>query len=204
MKPIKLTESEKLDILRLHNSSIIIEQSTGKTIADIQKLVGANPDNKLGPKTLAAIKTKLGQPDKVTTTPTTTTSSTETTKTELPMSLKFFSALISFSLSRWCKPIEGSSRMYKTFTNCEPIWVANLMRCASPPDSDLEILSKFKYSNPTSNKNPILDLISLSISDAIVFCLSEIPFSIPPRSILSQSCPPSDTGACSLLRDVLI
>lgn len=84
MKPIKLTESEKLDILRLHNSSIIIEQSTGKTIADIQKLVGANPDNKLGPKTLAAIKTKLGQPDKVTTTPTTTTSSTETTKTELP------------------------------------------------------------------------------------------------------------------------
>ena len=84
MKPIKLTESEKLDILRLHNSSIIIEQSTGKTIADIQKLVGANPDNKLGPKTLAAIKTKLGQPDKVTTTPTTTSSSTETTKTELP------------------------------------------------------------------------------------------------------------------------
>jgi hypothetical protein len=84
MKPMKLTESEKLDILRLHNSSIIIEQSTGKTIADIQKLVGANPDNKLGPKTLAAIKTKLGQPDKVTTTPTITTSSTETTKTDLP------------------------------------------------------------------------------------------------------------------------
>ncbi len=84
MKPIKLTESEKLNILRLHNSSIIIEQSTGKTIADIQKLVGANPDNKLGPKTLAAIKTKLGQPDKVTTTPTITTNSTETTKTDLP------------------------------------------------------------------------------------------------------------------------
>lgn len=64
MKPIKLTESEKLDILRLHNSSIIIEQSIGKTIADIQTLVGTTPDNKLGPKTLTAIKTKLGQPDK--------------------------------------------------------------------------------------------------------------------------------------------
>ena len=84
MKPIKLTESEKQDILRLHNSSIIIEQSTGKTIADIQKLVGTNPDNKMGPKTLAAIKAKLGQPDKVTTTPTGTTTSTGTTKTELP------------------------------------------------------------------------------------------------------------------------
>jgi hypothetical protein len=67
MKPIKLTESEKENILRLHNSNILIEQSTGKTIADIQKLVGANPDNKLGPQTLAAIKAKLGQPDKSTT-----------------------------------------------------------------------------------------------------------------------------------------
>jgi hypothetical protein len=67
MKPIKLTESEKENILRLHNSNILIEQSTGKTIADIQKLVGANPDNKLGPQTLAAIKAKLGQADKVVT-----------------------------------------------------------------------------------------------------------------------------------------
>jgi hypothetical protein len=67
MKPIKLTESERQNILRLHNSNILIEQSTGKTIADIQKLVGANPDNKLGPQTLAAIKAKLGQADKVVT-----------------------------------------------------------------------------------------------------------------------------------------
>ena len=67
MKPIKLTESERQNILKLHNSNILIEQSTGKTIADIQKLVGANPDNKLGPQTLAAIKAKLGQPDKSTT-----------------------------------------------------------------------------------------------------------------------------------------
>ncbi len=84
MKPIKLTESERQNILKLHNSNILIEQSTGKTIADIQTLVGTTADNKLGPKTLAAIKTKLGQPDKSVTTTTTTTASTETTKTELP------------------------------------------------------------------------------------------------------------------------
>lgn len=64
MKPIKLTESEKRNILKLHKSNILFEQSQGKTIADIQALVGTNPDNKLGPITLAAIKTRLGQSDK--------------------------------------------------------------------------------------------------------------------------------------------
>lgn len=64
MKPIKLSESEKQNILKLHGSNILVEQSTNKTIADIQTLVGTTPDNKLGPMTLAAIKTKLGQPDK--------------------------------------------------------------------------------------------------------------------------------------------
>jgi hypothetical protein len=72
MKPIKLSESEKRNILKLHGSNILVEQSTGKTIADIQTLVGTTPDNKLGPKTLAAIKTKLGQPEKYVTTTTTT------------------------------------------------------------------------------------------------------------------------------------
>ena len=42
---------------------------------------------------------------------------------------------ISFSLSRWCRPIEGSSRMYMTPTRLEPIWVASRIRCASPPES---------------------------------------------------------------------
>ena len=40
------------------------------------------------------------------------------------------------ALSRWCSPIDGSSRMYSTPTSRDPICVASRMRCASPPDSD--------------------------------------------------------------------
>ena len=38
-------------------------------------------------------------------------------------------------LSRWCRPIEGSSRMYITPVRPEPTWLARRMRCASPPES---------------------------------------------------------------------
>ena len=38
-------------------------------------------------------------------------------------------------LSRWCSPIDGSSRMYSTPTRLDPICVASRMRCASPPES---------------------------------------------------------------------
>lgn len=63
MKPIKINESEKNEILGLHSSKILSEQTTqGKTIADLQKLLGVKADNFLGPQTLAAIKAKLGQP----------------------------------------------------------------------------------------------------------------------------------------------
>jgi|688.fasta_scaffold01523_47 hypothetical protein len=85
MKQIRIDKNDKLRILSLHNKNILAEQTTeNKSIADIQKLLGLKDDNQFGPQTLAAIKTKLGQPDKVTTTPTITTSSTETTKTDLP------------------------------------------------------------------------------------------------------------------------
>jgi hypothetical protein len=40
----------------------------------------------------------------------------------------------SRSLSRWCRPMEGSSRMYITPTRPAPIWLARRMRWASPPD----------------------------------------------------------------------
>ena len=66
--------------------------------------------------------------------------SCSTTITEFPVSRRATRELISFSLSRWCNPILGSSRMYKTPTSCEPIWVASLIRCASPPDSDFALL----------------------------------------------------------------
>ena len=42
---------------------------------------------------------------------------------------------ISRSLSRACRPMEGSSRTYSTPRSFDPICVASRMRCASPPDS---------------------------------------------------------------------
>ena len=62
-------------------------------------------------------------------------SSCSTTITVLPRSRSRSSVAISFELSRWCRPIEGSSRMYSTPTSEEPIWVARRIRWASPPDS---------------------------------------------------------------------
>jgi hypothetical protein len=42
---------------------------------------------------------------------------------------------ISRSLSRWCRPIDGSSSTYITPVSPEPICDASRMRCDSPPDS---------------------------------------------------------------------
>ena len=62
-------------------------------------------------------------------------SSCSTTITELPRSRRRFSVSISRSLSRWCSPMDGSSRTYITPVRPEPIWLASRMRCASPPES---------------------------------------------------------------------
>ena len=65
MKPIIINENEKERILGLHKCVILEEQEyTGKTISDIQKLVGAKDDNYLGPETLQKIQTMLALPDK--------------------------------------------------------------------------------------------------------------------------------------------
>ena len=61
--------------------------------------------------------------------------SCSTTITVLPKSLNLLRALISLTLSFWCKPIEGSSRTYKTPVNPDPIWEASLILWASPPES---------------------------------------------------------------------
>ena len=52
----------------------------------------------------------------------------------LPRSRRFFKVASSLSLSRWCRPMEGSSRIYSTPIREEPIWVARRMRWLSPPD----------------------------------------------------------------------
>ena len=62
-------------------------------------------------------------------------SSCSTTSRVLPRSRRRVSVAISFALSRWWSPMEGSSRMYSTPTRELPIWVARRIRWASPPDS---------------------------------------------------------------------
>lgn len=61
-------------------------------------------------------------------------SSCSTTMSVLPMSRSRTRVSISRWLSRWCRPMDGSSRTYRTPTRPEPIWVARRMRWASPPE----------------------------------------------------------------------
>jgi len=69
MKQNRVSQKERERILQMYGSKYLNEETTGnKTIRDIQALVGnVKVDNILGPQTLAAIKAKLGQPDKSTT-----------------------------------------------------------------------------------------------------------------------------------------
>ena len=61
-------------------------------------------------------------------------SSCSTTITVLPKSRKRVNVCSSRSLSRWCKPIDGSSSTYITPIKPAPIWLARRIRWASPPD----------------------------------------------------------------------
>ena len=66
-----------------------------------------------------------------------------------------------------------SSKTYKTPVSCEPICVANLILCASPPDKVFASLSSVKYSRPTLIKNESRDLISFKIKSEISSCSLE-------------------------------
>ena len=79
---------------------------------------------------------------------------------------------MSRALSRWCRPIEGSSKMYSTLTNCDPICVANRIRCASPPLKLRALRLTFKYPKPTSSRKAVRALSSFEISEAIVHSFS--------------------------------
>ena len=71
-------------------------------------------------------------------------SSCSTTITVFPRFFRLFRVLINFVLSLWWSPIEGSSRTYVTPTRPEPIWLANLIRWASPPERVSALLSRVK------------------------------------------------------------
>ena len=99
-------------------------------------------------------------------------SSCSTTINVFPKSLSFFKVASNLSLSLWCKPILGSSKIYNTPVNPEPIWVAKRILCASPPESVPAFLDNVKYSNPTSIKNCNLWSISFNINSDIIFSVS--------------------------------
>ena len=75
MKKIIISEEEKLHIKGLHSSYLIYEDDSTTTttttqavnyqLRDIQKILGVNPDNVLGPITLAALEKKLQELPKV-------------------------------------------------------------------------------------------------------------------------------------------
>ena len=93
--------------------------------------------------------------------------SCSTTITLLPISRKRLSVSNKRSLSRWCKPIDGSSSTYITPVKPLPIWLAKRIRCASPPDKVSAERESDKYSKPTLVKNLRRLLISLTILSAI-------------------------------------
>ena len=63
-------------------------------------------------------------------------SSCSTTISVLPRSRSVMSVSMRRRLSRWWRPIDGSSSTYRTPVRPEPICVASRMRCASPPERD--------------------------------------------------------------------
>ena len=86
MKKLYISESERIEILRKHNSKILSEQNqpvqTNYTIQDLQNALikaGQNPgtaDNQFGPKTMGAIEKAVGGA-----TPTTAATATTATAT---------------------------------------------------------------------------------------------------------------------------
>ena len=71
-------------------------------------------------------------------------SSCSTTITVLPKSRRWNKVFNKRWLSRWCKPIDGSSRIYITPTSPAPIWLAKRIRWASPPDNVSALRSRVK------------------------------------------------------------
>ena len=71
-------------------------------------------------------------------------SSCSTTITVLPRSRRCISVFNKRSLSRWCRPMDGSSSTYITPTKPAPTWLASRMRWASPPDKVSALRSKVR------------------------------------------------------------
>ena len=99
-------------------------------------------------------------------------SSCSTTMSVLPRSRSRPRVASSLSLSRWCRPMDGSSRIYSTPISDEPICVASRMRWLSPPDSVPDERESVRYSSPTDCKKPRRSIISLITLSPILCCIS--------------------------------
>ena len=99
-------------------------------------------------------------------------SSCSTTMRLLPRSRRFFSVASSLSLSRWCSPMDGSSKIYSTPIRLLPIWVASRIRWLSPPERVPALRARVRYPRPTDFKKPSRDRISFRMRSAISICCS--------------------------------
>ena len=95
-------------------------------------------------------------------------SSCSTTMTVLPRSRRRIKVDNSLWLSRWCRPMLGSSRIYKTPMRDEPMFVAKRIRWLSPPESVAAARESVRYSRPTLRKKPRRERISFKIAAAII------------------------------------
>ena len=94
-------------------------------------------------------------------------SSCSTTISVLPRSRSCFNVASSLSLSLWCRPMLGSSRIYSTPVRPEPICVARRIRCASPPERLAAYRVSVRYSRPTSCRKCRRAFTSFKIGPAI-------------------------------------
>ena len=76
------------------------------------------------------------------------------TSNDAPLSSNFRNAASNFAISSKCKPVVGSSRIYKTPSfSVRAKCAASFKRCASPPESVVADCPSRKYPNPISFKS---------------------------------------------------
>ena len=97
-------------------------------------------------------------------------SSCSTTITVLPRSRSRVRVSIRRRLSRWWRPIDGSSSTYSVPTRPDPIWLASRMRCASPPASVPALRDSAEVVEPDVEQEPEpgVDLLRHPLGDHLV------------------------------------
>ena len=81
------------------------------------------------------------------------------------------------SLSRGCRPMDGSSSTYSTPRSFEPICVASRMRCASPPESVAaeRLQAQVFEADPHQEFQPVANFVHRSARRSAVPALGQLP-----------------------------